>query len=332
MIYNQAYKQIMLEYDKDRQNSKILKDARTEEIYKLIPKIAEIDNKLLEISVEVSKNILNRNIDRESLLNDLKSKSLDLQTEKELLLVSHNYPKDYLYTIFKCKLCEDTGYIINKKCNCLKQRLINKYYNLSNLKNTLEKENFDNFDIRFYSDKIDPVSGISPKENIKAIYQASYKFVTNFGIEFKNLLFYGNAGLGKTFLCNCIAKNILDSGIPVLYVTSGQLFKTIEQERFNRSEMDNPFEQINMFHTIDLLIIDDLGTEFSTIVTQAELFNIINSRLLNKKPTIISTNLSPKDFENQYSDRMISRFAGNYELMKFIGEDIRSKKKYDLKK
>lgn len=332
MIYNQAYKQIMLEYDKDRQNSKILRDTLTQEIYKNIPQIVEIDKKLLEISVEISKSILNRNIDRETLLKDLENKSLELQTEKELLLVYHNYPKDYLSSVYKCKLCQDTGYIDNKKCNCLKQRLINKYYNLSNLKDTLQNENFDNFDIRFYSDKVDPTSGISPKEKIKAIHQTCLKFVTNFGAEFKNLFFYGNAGLGKTFLCNCIAKSLLDKGIPVLYVTSAQLFKTIEQERFNRDEMDNPYEQINMFHTIDLLIIDDLGTEFSTIVTQSELFNIINSRLLNKKPTIISTNLSPKDFENQYSDRMISRFVGNYELIRFIGEDIRSKKKYTPKK
>lgn len=327
-MYNQAYKQVMMEYDRDRQEAKALKDKRTKEVYQHIPKIIEIDNKLLDISIKISKSVLKEDADIQALLDELTTKSTELQTEKELLLVYNKYPKDYLSNIYKCKLCSDTGYIENTKCNCLKQKLMNKYYNLSNITDVLNVENFDNFDFRFYSDEVDPMSNISPKEKIKAIYKTSTKFVSNFGKEFSNLLFYGNAGLGKTFLCNCIAKDILDKGIPVLYMTANQLFKTIEQERFNRDEMDNPFEQINMFYTVDLLIIDDLGTEVSTIVTQSELFNIINSRILSSKPTIISTNLAPKDFGERYSERIISRFEGSYELIKFIGDDIRRKKKY----
>lgn len=331
-MYNQVFKEVMREYDKDRQIAKTLKDSRIKKVYAQIPEIKEIDEKLLNIGVEISKSILVQAVDREALLTELEIKTTSLQNEKGYLLSLHKYPKNYLSNVYRCELCEDTGYIENQKCNCLRQKLIDKYYNLSNLKNILKKENFENFDFRLYSDEEDPETKISPKENIQIIYATALNFIRDFGTTFTNLLFYGNAGLGKTFLCNCIAKDILDKGWPVLYVPVSQLFKIIEQERFHRDEMSNPNEELNMFYSVDLLIIDDLGTEFSTIVTQSELFNIINSRLLNKKPTIISTNLSPKDFEHQYSDRIVSRFAGNYKLMKFIGEDIRSDKAYTIDK
>ena len=327
-MYKQIFKEVMIQYDKNRMASKLAKDKKLKKIYAEIPEISEIDRKLSDIGVQIAKSMLIQGSDRDVLLRDLEDKSSYLKKEKELLLTLHRYPQDYLSNKYECRLCSDTGYVENQKCNCLMQKLIDRYYDLSSLKEILKKENFENFDFRLYSDDIDPDFGISPSQNIKIIYQTALNFVLNFNENFTNLLFYGNSGLGKTFLCNCIAKDILDRGWPVVYVTVSQLFRVIEQERFHRDEMDNPVEQLNMFYTVDLLIIDDLGTEFSTIVTQSELFNIINSRLLSKKPTIISTNLSPKDFESQYSDRIISRFAGSYELMKFIGKDIRSAKRY----
>ena len=199
---------------------------------------------------------------------------------------------------------------------------------MSNLKNILAKENFDNFDLRYYADKTIEEEGMSPKDKIKLIYQLSVKFVNEFETNPVNLLFYGKTGLGKTFMCNCIAKEILDMGHTVLYATAGKLFKTIEDARFNRDEMIDPAEQIDFFYSADLLIIDDLGTEFSTLATQSALFDIVNSRILERRPTIISSNLSLKDIEQQYSDRLVSRLQGNYEFIKFLGEDIRQLKKY----
>ena len=170
---------------------------------------------------------------------------------------------------------------------------------------------------------------ISPKENIKQIYSHCIRFIEQFDDNFDNLIFYGNSGLGKTFLCNCIAKDLLDRGKTVIYLTAFQLFQLFEQVRFNKDDEENSSRNyLDTIFTVDLLIIDDLGTEFSTSLTGSELFNCLNSRLLDKKHTIISTNLSPNDWQKQYSERIVSRIFGHYKALKLIGEDIRIQKKY----
>ena len=159
------------------------------------------------------------------------------------------------------------------------------------------------------------------------------KFTQDFDKKFQNLLLYGKTGLGKTFLCNCMAKELLDSGKTVMYVTASQLFKLIEEDRFNRiGDEDIPSHYMDDILSVDLFIIDDLGTEFSTILSSAELFNIINTRLINRKPVVISTNLSMEDIINQYSDRIVSRIVGSYTSLEFFGDDIRMIKKFDMTK
>ena len=143
-----------------------------------------------------------------------------------------------------------------------------------------------------------------------------------------NLLLYGGTGRGKTFLCNCIAKDVLERGKNVLYLTAGQMFKQLEEMRFGQSEDEERTEWDEELLDVDLLIIDDLGTEFSTVFTASELFRIINDRKLRKKPVVISTNLEIPALMDQYSDRVMSRLIGEYTVMKFFGEDMRMKKKY----
>ena len=322
-----AFKEVMREYEQDRKAAALTKERRLNEIYKQLPRIEEIDNALIDIGVSLAKTALNGDSANLEPNMDI---AIGLKNERRRLLEQNNYPADYFDT-FKCALCEDTGFLHLQHCDCLKQRLIDKHYNMSNLKEILLAENFDNFDIRLFSTTRDEKIGMSPRDNIQAIYTESLNFVKNFCTEFNNLLFYGEAGLGKTFLCNCIAKDILDSGKSVVYQSAHDMFRTIERERFNKDEINN-YHEVSMFYTAPLLIIDDLGTEFSTIVTQAELFNIINSRLNNKKPTIISTNLTFKDLKNVYSNRLVSRIFGNYKSFKFIGEDIRILKKKSLLK
>ena len=317
--------EIMRDYDRDRQQAERLKASRLEEVYNGLPRVLEIDNELASAGIEIAKAIVSR---KDFSAEDLARKNKALQDERETLLNSAGLKKDYIEDVFKCDKCKDTGFVESARCTCLKQRLISRYYDMSNLKNILDKENFDNFELQYYSEKTAPDEGMSPKDKIKLIYQLAIKFVSEFESNPTNLLFYGKTGLGKTFMCNCIAKDILDRGHTVLYVTAGRLFKTVEDARFNRDEMVDPAEQIDFFYSADLLIIDDLGTEFSTLATQSALFDIVNSRILEKKPTIISSNLSLRDIEQQYSDRLVSRFQGNYEFHKFLGEDIRQLKKY----
>ena len=333
------YKEIMREYERDRHAANHLLQKRREEVYALIPRVRAIDEEQTFLGVRIARQIVEGGGDKENAQAQVQAKGpLEalqytngvLAEEKRNLLQSRGYTPDYFTDIYHCPRCRDTGYIGGERCKCLTQRLIDRYYDLSNLKHVLQKENFDTFDLNYYDDQMDPRAGVSPRDNMRRIYMECLNFVQGFGKEFQNLLLYGGTALGKTFLCNCIAKELLDGGNNVVYVTASRLFKLVEALRFNRSEDDDPSEYMDMVFYSDLLIIDDLGTEFSTAVTAAELFNIINTRALDQRPVIISTNLSPADFEGQYSDRITSRLLGNYKLLKFIGDDIRLKKRYGM--
>ena len=171
-------------------------------------------------------------------------------------------------------------------------------------------------------------SNISPRENIKKIYDAAINFVDNFNkLEEKNLVFLGPTGVGKTFLSNCIAKALLEKGRTVLYQTAPVMLDTIISSRFNKQADANFMDNLL---NVDLLIIDDLGTETINSMKYTELFTIINTRLLNQNQkitkTIISTNLDLKTIFSVYNERIGSRIIGNYNIYKFFGDDIRFKK------
>ena len=333
MSGNAIFKEIMRDYDRLKSDAQRLFALRQFEVYEKIPRVKEIDEQINRTGFEISKEILSPSKEKEEkalLIEALKEKNMNLIEEKNNLLKKYKFPTDYLSSIYRCIKCSDTGFIEEKKCSCLRQKLMQKYYNMSNLANSLEDENFETFDFRYFSKEVAQGESASPYDRIINIYATSNDFAQNFGAEFNNLLFYGKTGLGKTFMCNCIAKDLLDKGNTVLYVTAAQLFKSVTDYHFNKEndeEMKN-LDFINFIYTVDLLIIDDLGTEFSTVITSSEFFNFINTRLLEKRPTIISTNLMPKDFRSIYSDRVTSRILGHYMSFQFLGSDIRLQKKY----
>lgn len=323
--------EIMREYDRDRQAASRLKEVRTAEVYKKSPEIEAIDESLKNHGIEISKAILSG---QKAAIEQIVKENRRKLAKREKLLKSAGFSNDYLENIYKCLKCRDTGFTEGAdrgKCDCFKQKMISKYYQMSNLSKTFTGENFDNFNIKYYSSSKDENSGISPREMMELIYKEAVEFVENFGQKPANLFFYGKVGLGKTFLCNCIAKEILDKGHTVLYAPAARLFKIVEDARFRREEMIAPSEQIDFFYSAELLIIDDLGTEFSTIATQSALFDIVNSRILDGRSTIISSNLSPKDMEDSYSDRFVSRLLEHYGFCRFLGSDIRQAKKYAFK-
>ena len=325
-------KEVIREYEKDRDKAVRAQNAKKEEIYRVLPRVFEIDREITGISLSAAKRLLDAGPDDAGVLvKSLADDSLRLKDEREKLLRDSGLWEDFNKSLYKCPECKDTGFIGSEKCACFKQKLISKFYEMSNLNKVLKKENFDTFNLDLYSKETDQKTGLSPRANMSRIWTTALNFVRDFDTEFNNLLFHGNTGLGKTFLCNCIAKELLDKGKAVVYVTSPQLFKLVEQIRFNKSDEETGHEQFfEMIMGCDLLIIDDLGTEVSTIVTASELFNIINTRLLNKKPSIISTNFNPSEFEGIYSSRITSRLFGNYVFCRFAGEDLRIKIRYKM--
>jgi DNA replication protein DnaC len=320
------YKAIMRKYEEKQLYIKHEIKKRKEEIYQKLPLIKVLDDEIASNSVNTTYYIINHPEEAESKLEELQENNFILSRKKINLLLENNYPQDYLQPKYDCNMCEDTGYIGNEKCNCLKQAMINIAYEQSNIKNIIKDENFSTFCFDYYSDEIDSRFNLSPLENIRKIYSKCKGFVNNFDNEFTNIILFGQAGLGKTFLCNCIAKALLDTSHTVIYLTSFQLFKLFGDYTFNNYDEKVPQEKIESIFDCDLLIIDDLGTEFNNKFTGVELFNCLNTRLLNKKSTVISTNLTSTDWSKQYSDRIVSRIFGNYEPLKLFGSDIRLKK------
>lgn len=305
-------------------------DDRKRKLMETSAEYTKLEKELQSISIESLKSMLSSSpSEKEEKLRILQEKTNRFSKEKELLLKKLKLPDDYLSPNFDCKVCNDTGYVNNELCSCIKQKVYNIEYNKANIGN-IKYENFDTFNFDCYSDEINFSkynSQFSPRENMRKIVDISRNFIKNFDSVYeKNLVFLGSTGLGKTFLSNCIAKEIIDSGKTVLYQTAPVMLDTIINSKLQK---DNS-ELANLVLDVDLLIIDDLGTEVMNSMHFNELFNIINTRLLNQSSkitkTIISTNLDLKGIFNFYDERIGSRIVGNYNICRFFGDDIRLKK------
>lgn len=330
-----VYKEILREFDIKKQHKTAEANYKKQQLYKMIPKLKELEEKRNQIAIEYTKDIISsddikKQIAEENL--EIKLKEIDDNIEK--VLRQNGYSKEYVEPDFNCKICQDTG-IINeknnvKRCKCFIQRALDVTYSQNNMLNS-EDENFNTFDIAFYSKVVDQEkynSLKSPLENIKNIKKIAEDFCQNIGNkEQKNLLFIGNTGTGKTFLSNCIAKEVMNQGFTVLYQTAPILMDMVVEAKFAYQKDIKLKEQYEKVFEVDLLIIDDLGTENLNNMKFTELFNIINTRLLKNKKTVISTNLMLPELANTYDERVISRLIGNYIICKFFGDDIRLKKK-----
>ena len=316
--------QLMDMYEKIRQKEKSNLANRQKELKEKLPQVFEYEREINKLSLKLSMLALRKH-EKESF-EKLKKEIENLRDEKDQLLAMSGYPKDYLEPIYDCPSCKDTGYIGQEKCHCLKKEIIKLLYSQSGITRQLEEENFSTFRYDYYSSNLIGDKPLSPRENISLIIELCKDFIEHFPEKHDNFLFKGNAGVGKTFLSNCIAKAILDKQCSVIYLTSFQLFDILEKHRFQKKyEEDNASTNIE-FHYLfecDLLIIDDLGTEMNNSFVSSQLFLCINERLLKKKSTIISTNLSLAQLKEAYTERVTSRFIEHYHICNIYGEDIR---------
>lgn len=326
-LKNIQYNKILREYDERQIRSRHSLEKKYEKVYQLIPQLHDYDTSIAEQSVACAKLALKG--DQEALTK-LKSRIQELSQEKEELLAAYSFPKDYLTPDYQCPICKDTGYVGNKKCQCFKQAIVDLIYSQSNVKEAMKRENFDTFSFDCYEKtKIDPTRNLTPYENMRQVVEYCLRFIKNFDTSFENILIYGNTGVGKTFLTNCIAREILNTSHTVIYLTSFQLFEILEKNKFERNNENTEIpEQLDGILNCDLLIIDDLGTEMNNTFISSQLYLCINERYLSRKSTIISTNYSLDDLKNLYSERIFSRLISNYKLLKIVGEDIRLKKTY----
>lgn len=323
-LKNTQYDIITRIYNQKQLRNRHNQTKRQEEIYNKIPRIHEIDYSIATISVKRAKELLNGT---ESALSRLKQELEELAEEKHLLLLRGGFPENYLEMQYDCADCRDTGYINGTKCHCFKQASIDLLYTQSNLREILKTENFQNFTLEYYDNKeINPITGKTQRINMTEIHDICWTFVEHFGKEFENLFFYGDTGIGKTFLSNCIAKELLDRSFSVIYLSAIELFDVFSRLTFSDDTSEQSNELLQFITECDLLIIDDLGTELTNSFTNSKLFYCLNTRYLRRKSTIISTNLTLERISDTYSERIFSRISSNYTLLKFFGADIRIKK------
>ena len=315
----------MARYDEAKQRRAELYRQREETIYAKIPRIAEIDRDLSGTMSKIISSALRRGVDPRPAIDALREENLSLQRERAELLVQHGYPMDYLEKKPACERCGDTGWGSDGLCGCLLEyyeRVQNE--ELSQLLD-LGTQSFETFNFDLYSPYAPIDQNISPRRNMERVYDACRDYAYEFSPQSGNLLLSGDPGLGKTFLSACIARVVSGSGASVVYDTASHVFDLFEASKFARDEAAG--EAVERMLRCDLLIVDDLGTEMTTEFVKSAFYQLVNSRMMTGKKTVISTNLSPADIGRRYGAAVLSRIEGEYRILPFFGDDIRKLKK-----
>ena len=314
------------EYEDLNKKNNIERDQRIKKVYELVPEIEEIDDQISIIGSNTLKKIFD-DPDNRDAKKEMDDKFRILSQRKKELLLKNNIPSDYDKIKYKCELCQDTGYIEGEgRCSCFRQRMIDLLYEKSNMGELLKSQSFDKFDDDFYSKSKVKGYDNSPYDNMMNIKKYCKYFCDSFDKPSKSLMFYGDTGLGKTFMSSCIAKEIMNKGYSVIYIRAMRLFKLFDDDRFGR--LDNGLEWL---YNCDLLIIDDLGTEINMKSNTPYLLELINERMDNGKKIIINTNYNFDGLEKMYSKRLTSRLMESFDVMNFYGDDIRRQKLFKKK-
>ena len=305
--------------DRESENRRHLEEA-----YNRIPRLREIDRQLRVTMAMAAQAVFARGGDIQAAMNEAKEKNLTLQMERQELIAA-NFEEGYLDEAPICDRCGGTGYMGSAMCECLTE-LCRQEQKKELTFLSAGQERFDQFRPDYYPDRIDPTYGVSIRTIMEKTFQTCKRYAYSFSDKSPNLLFSGDTGLGKTFLSACIARTVADSGHSVVYESAGHLFAKLERAKFEGSEEAR--QDAAKYTACDLLIVDDLGTEMAGQFVTSALYTLINDRLLEHKPTIISTNLTVEDLTRRYSPQIVSRLRGSYVRVPFLGDDIRVKKNW----
>lgn len=316
---NSVYKKI---YDEYSQKYLIARQRATEkerELHKLFPEVASIDRELSKTGLEIFSASLSGENYKEKLAL-VRAKNEALQARRAEILIANGYPADYSNIKYECEKCGDTGFVDNTMCSCMKEALTLAGIENSGFAALIKEQTFDNFSLEYYAKN---------QNNLEQM-KKNFDYLKNYAETFspsssKSILMIGNTGLGKTHLSSAVARGVIENGHDVFYTGATDLFSNFEIQRF-KSYNYEPNPIIERYFECDLLIIDDLGTEMINQFSVSTLYNLINDRISRKKPTIVNTNLTFEEIQKKYTDRIASRFLGEYKICSFKGTDIRLQK------
>lgn len=315
---NQVLQRAQLRLAQEKADFEAETSARVQQIYVKIPRLQEIDRAMRQSVSKAVSVAFRKGKDTAAAIEAIKEENLALQREREWLLAANELDETTLEPAPFCPHCGGSGYMGAVMCECLQE--LCRQEQKKELSSLLGgKETFDTFRLDLYPAEPDPVWGVSPRQLMQSTYQTCRIYARDFSRKSPSLLFTGGPGLGKTFLSACIARNVADNGFSVVYDTAGKLFADFEAVKFGSDEA----ELTRKYMECDLLIIDDLGTEMTTQFTQSVLYQVINTRLMESRPVIISTNLADEDISRRYPGPIASRLLGTYQLCQFLGQDIR---------
>ncbi len=326
-LTNTQYDEIMREYARRRDNARRTLDEHMRIAYEALPELSLLDEKRSDLMITEAKRRL---MGTSSGDEDTAKKLKELSDEGARLLARGGFPGDYLTMTYICPDCQDTGYIQGQKCHCFEELAIKRYYTQPGLFEVLSRHTFENFSLDYYPEEMEILRGdkkqvIYPRRIMEHTVALCRRFTDTFDTHKESLLFSGGVGLGKTFLSHAIAGKLIASSHTVLYTSAADIFRRIGDEYFSRDGLLS--DLMDRLGNADLLIIDDLGTEVSSVVTHSSLFQLLNRRIDEGKSTIISTNLDPQALSETYSERSVSRIISSFTLLPFYGDDIRIQKK-----
>ena len=318
----------MARFDEDKQRRARQFRERQQQLFAREPELADIDRRLRGTMSQIITRALKGGRDPVPAIHAIRDENLALQRRRGELLTALGYPADYLEEKPRCARCGDAGFLPDgSMCACLRS-----YYareQIAELSHMLDigSQSFDTFRLDYYSTDRGGLPR-SPREAAQRNLEICQSFARDFRPGKQNLLLFGAPGLGKTFLSACIARVVSEDGFSVVYDTAGHIFSQFEAAKFRRDDDgDTAGEDVERCMNCDLLILDDLGSEMTTSFVQSALYQIVNTRQMERRSTIISTNLTPGELARRYTPQIASRIEGEYTLLPFAGEDIRKLKK-----
>ena len=313
-----------LEEEKRQRRDKVEQLRRS--AYARQPRLAQLDRELQGTMAQLVAVSLRKGENAGQAVRDLRDKNLDIQRERAVLLGALGLPEDALDDKPSCAKCGDTGWQGAKMCSCLRELCAQEQIQELSKLLDLGEQSFDAFRLDYYSDQLWPGRASSPRTNMDLVYEVCLNYAQKFGrFHFKNLFLTGAPGLGKTFLSACIARSVSEQGFSVVYDTAGNIFAQFENRKFQRDAegVQTARDETRRYLNCDLLILDDLGSELTTQFTQSALYELINTRLVSDRRTVISSNLTPEDVVRRYTPQISSRLLGEFYILHFFGDDIR---------